>query len=64
MFVPILNQVAKIIPIQPNKIFLFDDFDKSWVAHASHKVILVAIFSYNIVILYYHFSNLGSKKCN
>ena len=64
MFNPILIQVAKILPIQPGKIHLFHDFDKAWVAHASHKVILVGIFSFNVVILLYHFTNLIAKKCN
>ena len=64
LFEPILSQVAKVIPINPYGHHLYQDFDKHWVAHASHKVILVGIFSFNIVILIYHFTNLFSKKCN
>ena len=62
-FIPILNQIARVLPIRPDRINIFNDFSKEWVAHASHKVILISIYIFNFVILFYHFTNIVSTKC-
>jgi hypothetical protein len=63
-FMPLLTQLAKILPIQPDKIHLFHDFDKEWVAHTSHRVILIALLAFNFSIVLYYLTNIIFKKCN
>ncbi len=64
IFLPFLNQLAKIMPIRPDKIHLYHEYNKEWIAHASHKVIIIAIFSYNLAIFLYHLLKQISRKCS
>ena len=59
---PLLKAFAKIIPIRPDRIKIRYDFDSEWVAFSSHKLMLIAMLSFNFSIVLYHFSKIISRK--
>lgn len=63
MFQPLLQQVSKIVPSRPDFIHLYHDFDAKWVAHASHKIILIGMVSFNIPILLFFLNNFVTRRC-
>ena len=61
-FLPFLHQVAKIMPISPDKMPVYEDFGPDWVAHTSHKIILIGLLSFNFSILLYYFGKCILKR--
>jgi hypothetical protein len=63
IFMPLLNLLATFMPIRPDKIHLFPNFDDEWVAHTSHKIVLIGFFSFNFSILIYFLSKFIGRRC-
>lgn len=48
IFIPMLQWLAGFLPIYPNRMVLFNDFEQGWYVSSTKNVVLVAVLSFNL----------------
>lgn len=64
VFMPVLKFLANYLPIHPESIHTYEDFEREWVAHTSHQIVLISIISFNLSILVVFLQHALSKALN